>query len=152
MATANLNAHFGTKLRVTMPGKPGAKPFSKMRDRREPRRSGPSELVLYWGRAELVSTGIESDAFLRLIDEVYGTAVGHARMRERVPFLVVSLAGDPSRLEGEPAKMKFFFESETEDRDAEFYVNIDVKTRSVQFHEKDADYRRGIVLALSAQA
>ena len=68
-----------------------------------------SEMALYWGRAELVSVGIESDAFLRLLDEVYGTGLGRPKMRERVPFLAVSLAGDPSRLEDEPAKMKFFF-------------------------------------------
>jgi hypothetical protein len=71
-------------------------------------------------------------------------------MRDRVPFLAVSLTGEPARLEHEPAKMKFFFESDTEDRDADFYVNIDVQAESVQFHEKDTDYRRGVVLALSA--
>jgi hypothetical protein len=111
-----------------------------------------SAVALYWGRAELVSVGIESDAFLRLLDEAYGTGLGHQRMRERVPFLAVSLAGDPTRLDSEPAKMKFFFESEAEERDAEFYVNIDVQAQSVQFHEKDTDYRRGVVLSLSAEA
>ena len=111
-----------------------------------------SEVVLYWGREELVSVGSESDAFLRLLDEVYGTGLGHRRMRERVPFLAVSLAGDPARLEHEPARMKFFFESDAEERDAEFYINIDVQAQTVQFHEKDTDYRRGVVLSLSAEA
>jgi hypothetical protein len=111
-----------------------------------------SDVVLYWGRAELVSLGGESDAFLQLLDEVYGTGLGRKKMRERVPFLAVSLAGDPARLEHEPAKMKFFFESDVEERDAEFYVNIDVQAQSVQFHEKDTDYRRGVVLSLSAEA
>jgi hypothetical protein len=96
--------------------------------------------------------GGESDAFLRLLDEVYGTGLSRKIMRERVPFLAVSLAGDPARLEHEPTKMKFFFESDAEERDAEFYVNIDVQVQSVQFHEKDTDYRRGVVLALSAEA
>jgi len=44
--------------------------------------------------------------------------------------------------------LKLFFESETEDRGADFYLNIDVKDSSVQFREKDTDYRRGIVLSL----
>jgi hypothetical protein len=73
-------------------------------------------------------------------------------MRDRVPFLAASLAGDPARLEHERAKMKFFFESDTAERDADFYVNIDVQARSVQFHEKDTDYRLGVVLSLSAEA
>jgi hypothetical protein len=95
-----------------------------------------SQLVLYWGRAELVSVGAESDAFVRLLDEVYGTGLGHKKMRDRVPFLAVSLAGDPTRLEHEPAKMRFFFESDAEERDADFYVNIDVPAQCVQCHEK----------------
>ena len=111
-----------------------------------------SEVILYWGRAELVSVGSESDAFLQLIDEVYGTGFGHRKMRERVPFLAVRLAGNPARLEHEPARMKFFFESDAEERYAEFYINIDVEAQTVQFHEKDTDYRRGIILSLSADA
>ena len=111
-----------------------------------------SEVVLYWGRAEIVSVGTESDAFLELLDGVYGTGLGHKKMRYRVPFLAVSLAGDPTRLEHEPAKLKFFFESDTEERDADFYINIDVHAQSVQFREKDTDYRRGVVLSLSAEA
>ncbi len=108
-----------------------------------------SDVILYWGRAELVSIGSESDAFVQLLDEVYGTRFGHRMMRERVPFLAVSLAGNPALLEHEPTKMKFFFESDAEDRDAEFYINIDVEAQTVQFHEKDTDYRRGIILSLS---
>jgi hypothetical protein len=111
-----------------------------------------SGAVLYWGRAEIISVGAESDTFVRLLDEVYRTGLGHKKMRDRVPFLSVSLAGDPARLEHEPAKMKFFFESDTEERDADFYLNIDVHAQSVQFHEKDTDYRRGVVLSLSAEA
>lgn len=67
-----------------------------------------SDVALYWGRAELVSLGGESDAFLRVLDEAYGTRLDPIRMHGRAPFLVVSLAGDPARLEHAPAKMKFF--------------------------------------------
>jgi hypothetical protein len=73
-------------------------------------------------------------------------------MRDRVPFLAGSLAGNPVRLKYEPAKMKLFFESDVEERDAKIYLNIDIQTRSVQFHEKDTDYRRGVVLSPSAEA
>lgn len=110
-----------------------------------------SDLVLYWGRAEFVSLGAESTAFVRLLDEAYGTSLNHNGMRERAPFLAVGLSGDPARLECEPVKMKLFFESDDEALYAEFYLNIDVCARSVQFHEKDPDYRRGVVLSLSAE-
>jgi hypothetical protein len=110
-----------------------------------------SNITLYWGRAEVVSEGSESDIFLRLLDQVYGTKLSPGKMRERVPFLAVGLACDPSRLENEPAKMKFFFESDTEEREASFFVNIDVQAQLVEFREKDADYRLGVVLSLSTE-
>jgi hypothetical protein len=108
--------------------------------------------ALYWGRAELVSVGSESDGFLRLLDELYGTGLSPEKMRPRIPFLAVSLEGNPVDLERMPIRMKLFFESDLEERAAEFYVNVDVQARSVQFHEKDTDYRRGVVLSLSEAA
>jgi hypothetical protein len=87
---------------------------------------------------------------LQALDQVYQTNVGHRRMRDRVSFIAVSLAGLPFETEHESVKMKLFFESDAEERYAEFYLNIDPRNSSVQFHEKDADYRRGAVLALSA--
>jgi hypothetical protein len=107
-----------------------------------------SKLPLYWGRAEIVSLGAESDAFLRAFDEVYGTNLNPLKMQDEVSYIAVSLEGDPAQVEHTSVKLKLFFESATEDRDADFYLNIDVKDSSVQFREKDTDYRRGIVLSL----
>ena len=86
--------------------------------------------ALSWGRAELASIGTESDNFLRLLDELYGSGLSPEKMRLRTPFLAVSLAGNPVHLEHTPMKMKFF-ESDEEERDAEFFVNVDVEARSV---------------------
>jgi hypothetical protein len=105
---------------------------------------------IYWGRADLVSLGNESDAFLQVLDEVYETNAHPRTMRDKVTYVAVSLAGHPLRLEHEPVKMKLFFEAETEDRAAEFFLNIDAQSSSVEFHEKDKDYRRAIVLSLVA--
>ncbi len=69
-------------------------------------------------------------------------------MRRSVHFAAVSLAGDPSRLHAEPIKMKLFFESDEDDLCAEVYLNFNVLKRHVQFHEKDQDFRRPLVLAL----
>jgi hypothetical protein len=105
---------------------------------------------LYWGRAEISSIGEESDRFLRLLGELYGTSIDAKKMRERTPFLAVSLSGNPAYLEKRPVKMKLFYESEIEERDADFYINVDVQARRVEFREKDTDYRRGIILSLCA--
>jgi hypothetical protein len=104
---------------------------------------------LYWGTADLISLGEESDAFLQALDEVYNTNTGRRRMRDRVAYLAVSLAGHPLRLDQESVKMKLFFESDLEERAAEFYLNVDAQNSSVEFHEKDADYRLGIILSLA---
>jgi len=56
------------------------------------------DLVFHWGKAELISAGAESDAFVQILDAAYGTQLYEAGMRPRVPFLAVSLAGDPARL------------------------------------------------------
>lgn len=42
---------------------------------------------LYWGRAEISSIGAESDRFLELLDQLYGTNISARKMRDRVPFL-----------------------------------------------------------------
>jgi len=105
-------------------------------------------LPLYWGRVDLISLGAESDAFLRVVDEVYGTEVRPEKMQEQVSFIAVSLEGDPLHVEDYPVKLKLFFESDSEERDADFYLNIDPRDSSIEFREKDTDYRRGIVLCL----
>lgn len=107
--------------------------------------------ALYWGRANLISTGTQSDLFLRLLDELYCTALSPPKMRERTPFLAVSLEGNPSDLHHTPVKLKLFFESDDEERDADFFINIDIPGGLVEFREKDMDYRRGVVLSLSTE-
>jgi len=104
---------------------------------------------LLWGEAQLISVGNESDRFVQALDEVYRTGLGVLQMRGNVKFLAVSLAGHPLRIEIEPIKLKLFFEHEADDRYAEVYLNCDSEESRVEFHEKDPDYRRAVVLALS---
>ena len=68
-----------------------------------------------------------------------------SRMADRISFIAVGLDGDPLLVEHRPVNMKLFSKSDNEERDAEFYLNIDTRNSSVQFHEKDTDYRRGVV-------
>jgi hypothetical protein len=105
---------------------------------------------LYWGEAQLSSLGEESDLFVQVLDRLYETRVGAARMSQNVDVTAVSLGGHPRSLETEPLKMKFFFDVDPDERYAEFYLNCDVVQKRVEFHEKDQDYRKAVVLALSA--
>jgi hypothetical protein len=107
-----------------------------------------SKFLLRWGAVELISLGAESDAFIQTLDQLYQTKTGSIHMRRSVHFAAVSLEGDPSRLPAEPLKMKLFFESNEDDLCAEVYLNFDILERNVQFHEKDKDFRRPLVLAL----
>ena len=109
-----------------------------------------SRILLYWGEATLISLGEESDAFLQGVDKAYQTNLGHQKMRDRISFTAVALDGDPLLMGDLPINMKLFSQTDNEEQDAEFYLNIDTRNSSVQFHEKDTDYRRGVVLALSA--
>jgi len=110
---------------------------------------GEGTTQFYWGEAQLVSVGNESDNFVEALDQLYETNVGASRMYPDVRLLAVSLEGDPRKLETERVKIKMFFEHEVEDRNAEFYLNCNAEKSSVQFNEKDSDYRHALILALS---
>jgi hypothetical protein len=106
----------------------------------------------YWGWVVLRSVGSASDEFVQALDALYGTNVGVRHMRRETRWRAVGLADDPRRLVEQPVRMKLFFEHDDEARYAEVYLNVDVKGERVEFHEKDQDYRRPVVLALGGAA
>jgi hypothetical protein len=107
---------------------------------------------LYWGSVVLQSLGTASDALPEVLDLVYGTSLGPLRMRAATRWTAVGLATDPRRLREAGVKMKLFFEHEDEPRYAEIYFNIDPGGECVELHEKDEEYRRAALLALSGGA
>jgi hypothetical protein len=63
---------------------------------------------------------------------------------------VVGLEGDPAHVLDRVTRMKFFFfDSGPEDRYAEVFINVDANKRVLEFHEKDEDYRKPLLLALT---
>jgi len=76
-------------------------------------------LVTYRGTVTYRSTGPESDAFLQVLDELYGTKLGPKAMGTETPFTGISLGGDPRDLTKGPVKIKLFFESGGQDDYAE---------------------------------
>lgn len=111
--------------------------------------TGDAKILLRQGEGQLISVGSESDAFIQVLNELYGTTLRVSCMRSMTRFTAVSLKGNPERVATEPLKIKVFFESDDKDLCAEFYLNCDTHERCVQFREKDHDYRRAIIIALS---
>jgi hypothetical protein len=108
-------------------------------------------LVTYQGIVTYRSTGSDSDAFIQVLDELYGTKVNPKAMNKETKFTGISLGGDPRDLSKGPVKIKLFFESGKENEYAELYTNIELAGHRLEVHEKDPDYRLPVVKSLAAQ-
>ncbi|HEX9578038.1 MAG TPA: hypothetical protein VF993_09810 [Myxococcales bacterium] len=93
------------------------------------------------------SIGRESDALLRVLDELYGTKLKPRAMAKTIIFSGISLGGDPRDLAKGPLHMKLFYEAAGDDY-AELFTNIDIASRRLEIHEKDEAYRSAVVRAL----
>lgn len=107
------------------------------------------DVQLYAGSVTLSAVGPESDALVSAVDDLYGTHLSPEKMRRQTEFAALSLEGHPKKLESGPCKLKLFFESEDENRYAEVYLNIDLAGSRVELAEKDEEYRRPLLLALT---
>ena len=116
---------------------------------------GDTGLTTYQSTITLESLGDSSDRFVAALGELYGGSLHPTRMTPVVAFTAISLGGIPAALEKGATKIKLFFEP-TEDSEeayemfyAEHYLNIDLASRTVEFHEKDEGYRDAVLRALS---
>jgi hypothetical protein len=117
---------------------------------------GPTWKQRQLGKDIRVETGVisyrrlgpESDAFLQVLDELYGAKLSPKLMAADTPFTGMSLQGNPGMLADGPVKMKLFYEKGGEERYAELYTNIDLAARRLEVREKDEGYRRQVVQAL----
>jgi hypothetical protein len=115
-----------------------------------PSKSTGGKLSLPVGTAEFRSTGTPSNNFVALLSRQYKLRTTALTMVPKVDASVVGLEGDPANVLSGMTKMKFFFyDSGPERRYAEVFVNVDVKLRIVEFHEKDSGYRQPLLLALT---
>jgi hypothetical protein len=108
-------------------------------------------LATYRGTVTYRSTGPESDAFLQVLDELYGTKLTPKAMATETRFTAISLGGDPRDLGKESVKIKLFFESSGQDDYAELYTNIELAAHKLEIREKDESYRSAVVRALRAR-
>jgi hypothetical protein len=107
-------------------------------------------LVTYRGIVTYRSTGTDSDAFVQVLDELYGAKVSPKAMGKETQFTGISLGGDPRDVAKGPVKIKLFLESGKEDEYAELFTNIELAAHRLEVHEKDEGYRSQVVRALQA--
>ena len=107
-----------------------------------------AELTIYWGTGHIRSIGQESDAFLTLLANEYGTLTPSSTMAPRSAITMAGLNSNPANLRSEPAKMKVFFEDGGEASYGEVFINIDLDNKVLGFHDKDPEYHQGILSSL----
>lgn len=103
------------------------------------------------GTVVMLSEGAESDRFVAALRGAYGVESPAGPMAKAVSFTAISLTGNPKRLGGEPVQLKLFYEGKRDEDRAECYFNVDARCLRLQFHEKDSDYRKAVVRALTSE-
>ncbi len=107
------------------------------------------EESFYWGEARFKSNGSITTGFIEGLASLYGAQISNLVVSESVYAQVVGLACNPENIENEPCKMKFFFNSEGgEALYSEVYINIDLRSRVLEFNEKDMAYRAPLLRSL----
>lgn len=106
--------------------------------------------IFYWGNANIISVGAESDVFLTQIAALYGIESAEKLLKKNISAQVVGLANDPKSIESIPIKMKFFLSpDEDENLYSEVFINIDLKNKVLEFNEKDPEYRLPLVRSMA---
>ena len=102
------------------------------------------------GSARIVSLGADSDRFVAFLAKRYGVEPAPTRMLKRVDATTAGLGDEGSNaLTGLKQTKFFFYDNGPEDRYAELFVNVDFDGHTLQVYEKDPDYRKGVILALT---
>jgi hypothetical protein len=108
------------------------------------------QLITTRGTVIYRSLGSPSDALIQALDQLYDTRLEPTTLRPSTSFSGISLAGEPSDLAKGPARIKLFFDPDTEDRYAELFTNVDLAKGRLEIREKDPWYRSAIIRALRA--
>jgi hypothetical protein len=101
------------------------------------------------GSAEIRSLGAQSDRFIELLSRLYKIPAPSKTMLPAIRASVAGLEGDLAHVLAGVTMMKFFFDSGPENRYAEVFINVDPNRRVLEFHEKDPEYRKPLLLALT---
>jgi hypothetical protein len=98
-------------------------------------------------------SGAESDRLILAISDLYGISSSVKKMVNEETFTAIALHQGELDMESEPVKLKIFGQDgEPFDEDAyyESFFNVDLPNGFVFWNEKDLEYRRALLRALTA--
>jgi hypothetical protein len=122
-------------------------------DEWEEAKMTPPPPIQSWATSVLVGrTGGKSDALVRRLSETYKMPNGQLVARGEVDLDAVSLFADPRPIGSKPIHLKVFLHGGPGAEYGEFYLNVDLAAGQIQLKEKDPQYRRAVVTALSVRA
>lgn len=100
---------------------------------------------------ELRSDGAGSDAFVRTLAKLYKLPERPGlRMKSSVPFAAYIFDGDPARIAHARVEFKLYNGASSDAPDyCEFYLNVDLPHRRIEFRERDPGYRRALLALLT---
>jgi hypothetical protein len=96
-----------------------------------------------YGTGSLFSLGVESDAFARFLSAELGDG-RQCRFVDRLAVDVAMLNSDPDKMMTEPCRSKFFL-GDSDETEAQVFINFDLSRGTVEFREKDLDYRESLL-------
>jgi hypothetical protein len=109
---------------------------------------------VYWEGVTFIRSGIESDRFITRIASLYGLPHAEIKMISKETFTAIALHDGEIDLRNEPIKIKIFgHDGEPFDESLynESFFNLDLANGFVNWNEKDQDYRKPLIRALTNQ-
>ena len=117
----------------------------------DPPDGAPSGFAEHHASMALASAKPLHEPFLQTLSALYGLAGVAGGMAHFVEISAVALEGNPENVLSEAVRLKIFFGAFEDSAVpyAEAYLNLDVPNGTIQFNEKDPEWRANIIHALS---
>lgn len=112
----------------------------------------PAPIPIFGSDFGLYALNDESQNLIAVLRAAYGLdpAPG-ARMKESLNGQVISIGEKPTALASKRTELKAFFAPPLHEQYGEIYINIDPVKKRVEFNEKDPEYRKAVISALTAK-
>jgi hypothetical protein len=115
-----------------------------------PRNLGAdAPFVVQEGVAVIVRDGVESDALLRTLDELYRTVLRPRALKPRSEFIAIAKLGAPERLAEGSVQLELSTPLASDAERAEFALTIDLANERLELSEKSPSFRRALIQQLA---
>lgn len=116
----------------------------------KPKKIANSKSSFFWGTGKFISTGKPTENFVEVLATLYGISVPDFSMNQ-VNIEIVGLANDPRKLATRDTKMKIFLNSNNQELYSEVFINVNLAENTLEFHEKDEEYRQPLIRSLCGE-